>query len=292
MLNLEPIDPHDADDARLYEPEGLLRRIETLDAMDSLWGGPVAGAHGEGAEFARALGRTEALRARLEGANAVVFESLRARIRHGKGRDALLPWLQRAGRKAEDGGPFPGLAFDASDEVVSGVLQLREPEKHRSLPSPEMVFYQPTPVRHIVQFVELSALAAEDVLFDIGSGLGHVPMLASILTGARCVGIELDADSVACARECAVSLGLHRVSFAEGDARDADFSAGTIFYLYTPFSGTILATVLEKLRRASATRPIRIGTLGPCTLAVANETWLTAVTKPDLEQITMFQSRT
>ena len=292
MLNLEQIDPQDADDARLFEPENLLRRIEILYAMDTLWGDAVAGTHGEGSEFARALGRTEAFRVRLEAANAVVFESIRAKIRHGTRRDALLPWLQRAGRKAEDGNPLPGLAFDASDEIASGVLQLRDPEKRGALPSPEMVFYQPTPVRHIVRFVELSALAAEDVLFDVGSGLGHVPILASILTGARCVGIELDADSVACARECAASLGLNGVSFVEGDARDADFSAGTVFYLYTPFSGTILATVLEKLRRESETRLIRLATLGPCTLAVARETWLTATTVPDLEQITIFQSST
>ena len=291
MLNLEQLDPQDADDARLYEPESLLRRIEILDAMDSLWGDAVAGTHGEGAGIAQALGRTEAFRERLEAANATVFESLRARIRHSKGRDGLLPWFQRASRKAVDGGPLPGLAFDASDEIVSGVLQLRAPEKHRALPSPEMVFYQPTPTRHIVRFVELSALTAEDVLFDVGSGLGHVSMLASILAGARCVGVELDADSVASARECASSLGLSRVNFLEGDAREADFSAGTVFYLYTPFSGTILAAVLARLLRESETRAIRLGTLGPCTLAVAREPWLTATTVPDLEQITMFQSR-
>lgn len=292
MLNPQLIDPRDEDDASLFEPEGLLRRIELLDAMDSLWGDAEAGAHGEGPAFVRALGRTEVLRAKLEAANYAVFESIRAKIRHGKARDALLPWLQRGARKTDDGRPLAGLAFDASDEIASGVLQLRSPTRHKLLPSPEMVFYQPTPARHILRFVELSALAPGDVLFDIGSGLGHVPMLASILTGAHCAGIELDADSVASARECASSLGLYRVRFVEEDARDADFSAGTVFYLYTPFSGTILEAVLAKLRRESETRSIRIGTLGPCTLAVAREPWLTSGTEPDLEQITMFQSRT
>jgi hypothetical protein len=291
MLNLEQFIPQAEEDASLLEPESLLRRIQVLDALDSLWGDADAGEHGAGAEFARMLGRAEVLKAKLEEANAAMYESIRDEIRSGAGREALLPWLQRAARVRDGGDPCPGLAFDASDEIASGVLQLREPEKRMALPSPEMVFYQPTPMRHILRFVELSTLSADDVLFDLGSGLGHVPMLASILTAAHCVGVELDAGSVECARECAESLGLGRVSFVRGDARETDSLEGTVFYLYTPFSGTILESVLCKLRRVSERKAIRIGTLGPCTVVVAREAWLTPLTVPDPEQITVFQSR-
>ena len=40
-------------------------------------------------------------------------------------------------------------------------------------------------------------------------------------------------------------LKLERVTFIQQDARAADFSGGTVFYLYTPFTGSILRSVLD-----------------------------------------------
>ena len=134
-------------------------------------------------------------------------------------------------------------------------------------------------------------MSEADVLVDLGSGLGHVPLLASILTGARSIGIELEPEYVASARECAESLGLERVAFLEQDARDADFSTGTVFYMYTPFTGAVLKTVLGRLEQESANRAFRVCTFGPCTPFVAEERWLTAVTVADAERITCFWSR-
>lgn len=187
--------------------------------------------------------------------------------------------------------PLPGLGFDCRDELVSGVLQLREPSEPNLQRSPEMVPYQPTPVRHILHLIAATAITEDDVFVDLGSGLGHVPLLVSMMTGAQSLGIEVQAAYVASARECAQCLHLSRVRFIPQDAREADLSSGTVFYLYSPFNGSILTDVLSALRMESTRRSIKICSLGPCTRTVANETWLKASTLPDTRRITVFDSQ-
>jgi hypothetical protein len=64
-----------------------------------------------------------------------------------------------------------------------------------------------------------------------------------------------------------------------------------VFYLYTPFSGTILRAVLDSLRREAASRPIRICTFGPCTPTIAEEQWLEPTGALDTDRIAVFCSR-
>jgi hypothetical protein len=118
-----------------------------------------------------------------------------------------------------------------------------------------------------------------------------VPLLVSVVTGAQSLGIEVQATYVASARECAQSLNLSRVRFIRQDAREADLSSGTVFYLYSPFNGSILTDVLSTLRMESTRRSIKICSLGPCTRTVADETWLKASTPPYSGRIAVFDSR-
>ena len=136
-----------------------------------------------------------------------------------------------------------------------------------------------------------SAFSQSDVFVDLGSGLGHVALLASMLTGVRSFGIEVDPAYVASAQECAQNLRPNQVRFTCEDERSADLSSGTVFYLYSPFSESILANVLGKLEQESKVRPIKIGSLGPCTCVLAKEPWLRPITMPDPRQITVFQPR-
>ena len=154
-----------------------------------------------------------------------------------------------------------------------------------------MVPYQPTPVRHILHLIAATALVEDDVFVDLGSGLGHVPLLVSMMTGAQSVGIEEQAAYVASARECAQSLRLSRLQFIPQDAREADLSSGTVFYLYSPFDGSILTDVLSALRMESICRPLKICSLGPCTRTISSETWLKASAPPDMGRITVFDTQ-
>jgi hypothetical protein len=276
-------------DARLLEPDRLRERFEILDELDAHFGA----AHPQEVmtdpdHFPIDL-RVESVRAKLEAANAAIYQLIRGEVRGSGASSSLLRCIQICRERAE--AVADGVSYDHLDELLSGVFELHEPSHADVHPGCEMVFYQPTPVRHILRLMEACALSAADVLVDLGSGLGHVAMLASILTGAQSIGVETEAAYVASARHSAQSLGLSKVAFLQQDARDADLSNGTVFYLYTPFTGGLLRTVLRRLGQESLDRAIRIGTLGPCTLEVAKESWLEADTRPEPNQIICFRSR-
>jgi hypothetical protein len=276
-------------DASLVLPDQLRERMVALDDLDAGFGGfdPEDSTR---SRCSRLHQRAQALRTRLEAANSELYQSVRSDIVRGCQPRALLQWLEDSASDNERRSPLPGLGFDYRDELVSGVLQLLEPSEPNPQVSPEMVPYQPTPVRHILQLIETAAVGDDDVFVDLGSGLGHVPLLVSMVTGARSLGVEVEPAYVTSARKCARSLRLSRVQFIAQDARNADLSRGTVFYLYSPFKGSILADVLSALQKESLRRSIKICSLGPCTRRVSNETWLKASALSDTGRITVFDS--
>jgi hypothetical protein len=272
-------------DPSLFDPDQLRKRFDALDALDAYFGIWDTNASPDRTHI---LARTNSIRTKLESANAAIYNSIRHQIQQRTPPSQLQHWIDQCTDDAKT--TNPGLAYDVLDELISGVLQSREPEPASLSPQPEMVFYQPTPARHILQLIRLSALSPSDTLIDLGSGLGHVPILASILTGAACIGIEAEPAYVESARACARDLRLNRVTFIHQNAIDANLAGGTVFYLYTPFTGSTLKTVLQRLQIESAERRITLCTLGPCTPTVAAESWLTSSAAPDPDQITLFRS--
>jgi 16S rRNA G966 N2-methylase RsmD len=271
-------------DPSLDEPRHLRQRTEALDALDSyLPDGQIIGT---------ALHhRLRTIYARLESVNLKLYQSIRREIQRGASRGSLLEWMPDSldGNGAANFVNYTG--YDYLDELVSGVLQFEEPSAEVLRLESEMVPYQPTPARHIFDLIARTALTERDCLIDLGSGLGHVALTASICTKANCTGIELEPSYVDCARKAARSLNLENVSFIQGDARAANLSDGTVFYLYTPFSGAILRDMLNLLRQEAVTREIRICTFGPCTQVVAEEQWLSAIGPLETDEIAIFRSR-
>ena len=257
-------------DTALDAPDQWQRRAATLEWMESAW-----------LELA-GNATAQALRARLEHADDLLHRRLRAMVRAGLGPTLFQRWREEA-----DTAPR-GEGYDALDELVAGVLRLSDPGSELRPLAPEMVFYQPTPARHVLDMLVRTALGPRDVLVDLGSGLGHVPMLAALCTGARALGVEWQPAYVACAQRAARALGLEAVRFVAADARDADLSAGTVFFLYTPFGGSVLRAVLDALRAQAARRPIRVCTFGPCSRIVAGESWLRADGPPALDRVVTF----
>lgn len=263
-----------ARDGTLEDAERWRPRADALDWIDRVW--PLL-AH-------RDALRAQALRARLEEADTALHRRLRAAVRAGHGPALFRRWQQ------ESAGPIEGEGYDALDELLAGVLPLTDPGLGSRPLDAEMVFYQPTPARHVLDMLMCSCLGPRDVLVDLGSGLGHVPMLASICTGAHAVGVEWQRSHVDAARLAARALGLGRVAFVAQDAREADLSSGTVFFLYTPFVGMVLRTVLDALRAEGMRRPIRVCTFGPCTGIVADESWLRTDGPTTPDRVAVFQS--
>lgn len=267
-------------DRGLHEPACLRRRFEALDAVDAL----LADGQSIGTGL---LKRAKAICADLESVNFKLYEVIRREIRRGAGAARLLEWMP----DSNDPSSFPKYnGYDYLDDLIAGILQLEEPSTQNSQLGSEMVPYQPTPARHIFDFIRRISLTDHDALIDLGSGLGQVTLMASICTKAICTGIELEPSNVKSARQGAHSLNLKNANFIQADARVADLSSGTVFYLYTPFSGGILREVLNSLRQQATTREIRICTFGPCTRAVAEEPWLNAIGPVETDRIAVFRS--
>src|SRR5262245_24997115 len=124
---------------------------------------------------------------------------------------------------------------DGRETWIDALLGIDELPADAALPR-GAVPYLPCGVDDIVAFVRELPLREEDVLVDLGSGLGRVAILAHLLTGARAHGIEIQDHLVASARRRARALGLDRVSFDRADVREAALD-GSVFFLYAPFNG-------------------------------------------------------
>jgi histone methylation protein DOT1 len=263
-------------DGYLMDSDRFRVRAEALDLLDAFNLDAEATGSDAGPEHVALCQRARELRAEFEEANFRLYESIRDSIRRSAGCNALLRY---AGEAVDETTEQPNAtedpdSFDSLDELVSGVFRFAVSDEPKIDLSSEMVAYQPTPSRHIFELIGHANLTAEDVFIDLGSGLGHVPLLIAICTKARAIGIELEPSYVECATQCARDLKLVNAAFLEMDARDADLSSGTVFYLYTPFRGAILRSVLDRLRTEAKTRTIRVCSFGPCTPIVSAESWL------------------
>jgi Histone methylation protein DOT1 len=276
-------------DRSLVGPKRFRERIEALERLEAFPLDQLSALKFETID-SELCHRAKALYAHLEAANLKSYNLIRDEIQRGAGANSLLQCAAKSGRVGDAIRFAPGESYDHLDELVSGVLRFMKPDA-RIVPLPAgMVSYQPTPARHIFNLIARVELTERDVLIDLGSGLGHVPLLASICAGACSIGIEIEAAYVKCARQSAQELNLNNVTFVRQDAREADLSAGTVFYLYTPFLGTILRTVLDLLRQEAACRKIRVCSFGPCTRTIGEEKWLEPVQGLEASQIAVFRS--
>ncbi len=214
--------------------------------------------------LAESAARIVALRDRLQRINDSMVELLRERIAAARTCPReLLTTFRRYVRAAHHDSQVD-FEYDDLDALLAGILSADQLVDDGAVESdPEMVPYQPTPARLILALLEEIRPTERDVFVDVGSGLGTVPALVAMLTSARAVGIERHPSYCACARECARRLNLSSVSFVQQDARAADFSTGTIFYMFTPFKGTMLREVLQRLDDQARRRSIRLCVYGP-----------------------------
>ena len=93
--------------------------------------------------------------------------------------------------------------------------------------------YVPTAESVGVRMLEVAGVTEEDVVYDLGSGDGRIPITAAKEFGARGVGVEIDSALVAKARAKAREAGVaDKVRFVQGDLFNADLSEATVVALY------------------------------------------------------------
>ena len=95
------------------------------------------------------------------------------------------------------------------------------------------VRFDPSPMPVVRAMLDLAGVGPDDVVYDLGSGDGRIPITAAAELGARGVGIEIDPDLVAQARAKAREAGVEdRVEFIQGDLYEADVRPATVVALF------------------------------------------------------------
>jgi SAM-dependent methyltransferase len=120
-------------------------------------------------------------------------------------------------------------------------------------PPPRLAPYVPTPRELAARMLELAAVTSKDVVYDLGSGDGRIPIMAAKKYGAKAVGIEMDAALVEQSIDNAKQAGVQAlVTFRCEDALTSDFSAATVVTLYLSREANLqLRHKLTQLRRGS-----------------------------------------
>ena len=95
------------------------------------------------------------------------------------------------------------------------------------------VIYVPTPHEVVDDMLRLANVGKNDILYDLGSGDGRIPIAAAKKFGIKAVGIDIDPERIREATENAKKAGVsHLVTFRQEDLFRADFREATVVTLY------------------------------------------------------------
>lgn len=94
-----------------------------------------------------------------------------------------------------------------------------------------------TPIPLVREMLKLAEVGPSDVVFDLGSGDGRIPIVAAEEFGACGVGVEIVGQFVAASIKEAQGRSLNRVQFVHADFMDVDLSKATVVTLYLQPSG-------------------------------------------------------
>ena len=100
---------------------------------------------------------------------------------------------------------------------------LREPD----------VIYVPTPQEVVDEMLALAKVTKNDVIYDLGSGDGRIPVTAAQRFGTRGFGIDINPERIKEANANAQKAGVtNRVKFLNQDLFTTDISQATVVTLY------------------------------------------------------------
>lgn len=117
----------------------------------------------------------------------------------------------------------PAQADQRSQTTQASPGQLREPD----------VIYVPTPPEVVNRMLEIAKVNRNDVLYDLGSGDGRIPITAAQRFGIRATGIDINPQRIQEANANAQQAGVtNRVRFLNQDLFTSNFSDATVVTLY------------------------------------------------------------
>ncbi|MFG0259649.1 MAG: class I SAM-dependent methyltransferase [Phycisphaerales bacterium JB041] len=132
---------------------------------------------------------------------------------------------------------------------------------------PDSVHYEPPDyvlLRHALRRVRL---APSDVFFEIGCGLGRVVCEVARQRVERVIGIELCAELARVAERNAVTVRRRQaaIEIRVGDAAEADYDGGTVYFMFNPFGAATMSAVMDRIRESVERSPrhVRVVYMNP-----------------------------
>jgi SAM-dependent methyltransferase len=117
-------------------------------------------------------------------------------------------------------------------------------QSSKPLREPDVIFV-PTPQEVVEGMLELAKVGPHDIVYDLGCGDGRTVITAVKKYGARGVGIDINPERIAEAKENATRQGVinsPRLTFRNEDLFEADIHEATVVTLY------LLTSLNVKLR--------------------------------------------
>lgn len=129
------------------------------------------------------------------------------------------------------------LSFALIAFCAGAAAQTAAPKRSPDVP------YVPTPQPVVEAMLKLGEVKSGDILYDLGSGDGRIPITAAKLYGVRGTGIDINPQRIAEAEENAKTQGVtDKVRFKNEDLFETNFSDATVVTLY------LLPSINLKLR--------------------------------------------
>jgi SAM-dependent methyltransferase len=157
-------------------------------------------------------------------------------------------WTNRVAMAWSDSKPQPAASTPAASRAQapapaapqSTAPKLRDPD----------VIYVPTPQEVVDAMLALANVTAKDVVYDLGSGDGRIPITAAQKYGARGVGIDINPERIKEANANLAKAGVgDKVKFLNQDLFETDISSATVVTLYLlPTLNIKLMPTLKKLK--------------------------------------------
>jgi tRNA G37 N-methylase Trm5 len=140
----------------------------------------------------------------------------------------------------------------AALEPQSPVYQLAQAQPRRGQ-APDVIFV-PTPQEVVEEMLRLANVKKGDVLYDLGSGDGRIPVTAAKKFGVRAVGIDIDPERIQEANENAKRNGVTSlVKFRNEDLFQADIHEATVvtLYLLPDLNVKLMPRLMDQLKPGS-----------------------------------------
>ncbi len=134
-----------------------------------------------------------------------------------------------------------------------------------------------TPYHMVRKMLHDLTLKETDVLYDLGSGLGRIPIYASLTTPAQCRGIEIVPERAAASEAVKEHFQIDNLEITQGSVLDQNYEDGTVFFLFNPFSFQTLESVADTLKHIAQKKKIRVVSFGPSVSFFNDQRWLVSL---------------